>query len=194
VSAKIDAALGGTRESDLARRIAATPAGAEIRAIFLHAADDAFTREAPGRVSSIKRVRPRGYAMVPVRSFLEELHELGAALGPTAEAGTALLHANTAAYLVNHPGARLFVTARDRDPMVLLGRLERSRSIIASYGDWRVTGTRGDLLVTVRNEWVWLESMWLPLIASVFPACGLPPADIEAKLESPFNATLRVRW
>jgi hypothetical protein len=183
----------GTRESDLARRCAITPADAEIRAIFLHAADVAFAHEAPSRASVMHR-RPRGYAMVPVRTFLEELHALGTALGPTPEAGIARLHANTAGFLINHPGARLFVSARDRDPVVLLGRLERSRSMMASYGDWRVTGTRGDLLITVRNEWVWLESMWCSVIASAFPACGLPPPHIEATLETPFTGTVRVRW
>ncbi len=193
MSAKIDAALTGTRESDLARRIAATPADAEIRAIFLHAADDAFALEAPMR-SSFARKRPRGYAMLPVRTFLEEIHVLGAALGPTPEAGIAHLHGNTASYLLNHPGARLFVTARDRDPMVLFGRLERSRSMMASYGDWRVTGTRGDLVITIRNEWVWLDSMWLPILESVFPACGVRGGELQTTHESPFNATVRVRW
>jgi len=193
VSTKVDAAALGGRESELARRIAVTPADAEIRAIFLHVADEAFAREAPTRVALLAD-RPRGYSMVPVRSFLAEITRLGAALGPTPEAGITRLFANTAPFLLDHPGARFFVTARDRDPMVLLGRLERSRSMMASYGEWRVTGTRGDLLVTIRNEWVWLESMWCSIVRSVFPACGVRDGEVELTLENPFCATVRVRW
>lgn len=193
MSAKIDATALGARGGELAQRIAATPADAEIRAIFLHVADEAFAREAPTRAALIGK-RPRGYAMLPVRSFLEEIERLGAALGPTPEAGIARLYANTASFFLDHPGARLFVTARDRDPMVLLGRLERSRSMMASYGDWRVTGTRGDLTVTIRNEWAWLDAMWCPIIRSVFPACRASLGQVELTLENPFCATVRVRW
>jgi len=192
VSGKITATVGTTRDDELASRCAATPADAEIRAIFLHAVDHGFARETGRSVAT--HGRPRGYSMVPVRSYLEEVHALAASLGPTAEAGLARIHTHVGAFLLGHPGARLFLTDRDRDPMVLLGRLERSRSLMASYGEWRVSGTRGDLAITVRNEWVWLDAMWSTVIASMFPACGLPPAHLETILDSPFSGTIRVRW
>jgi hypothetical protein len=190
VAMRVDAATSAGRERDLERRIAAAPVDAEIRAVFLQVIDDAVRRE--GRTIATPK-RPRGYSSVPVRNYLKELHDLGALVGPTPEAGIARLHARTASFLLDHPGARLFVTARDRDPFVLLGRLERSRSMMASYGDWRVSGRRGDVVITIRDEWVWIESMWCSVIASVFEACSTT-GEVVHEPEGPFSSVVRVRW
>jgi hypothetical protein len=186
----VDAAAGAGRERDLERRMAAAPIDAEIRAVFLQLIDDAARRELR---SIVTPKRPRGYTSVPVRQYLAAVHELGAALGPTPEVGIAKLHARAASFLLDHPGARLFVSERDRDPFVLLGRLERSRSMMASYGDWRVAGRPGDVVITIRDEWVWIDAMWCSVIASVFDACRIA-GEVVHEAEGPFAATVRVRW
>lgn len=190
MATRVPAATESSREHELVRRISAAPIDAEIRAIFLQVIDDAVRRERPAM--TLPR-RPRGYSSIPVRDYLAIAHQLGAAFGPTADAGIARLHARTATFLLSHPGARLFVSERDRDPFVLLGRLERSRSMIASYGDWRVSGRRGDVTISIANEWLWIEAMWLSVIRSVFEVCAVQ-ADVTCELESPFAATVRVRW
>ena len=190
MATRVSAATESSRESELALRIAAAPIDAEIRAVFLQVMDDAIARERPSRP---RPRRPRGYASVAVRDYLKICHELGEVMGPTVDAGIARLYARTATFLLDHPGARLFVSARDRDPFVLLGRLERSRSMMASYGDWRVSGRRGDVVVSIANEWLWIESMWLSVIRSVFDACSVE-GEVICESESPFAATVRVRW
>lgn len=188
---RVDAAREAGRDRDLERRIAATPVDAEIRAVFLHVIDDALRRESRALPMP---VRPRGYTSVPVRQYLADLHEAGSLVGPTPEAGIARLHASTASFLLDHPGARLFVGPRDRDPLVLLGRLERSRSMLATYGDWRVGGRRGDVVITIRDEWVWIDAMWCSVIRSVFGACGVSDGEVLHESDGPYAATVRVRW
>lgn len=190
MATRVDAAIESTRERDLSRRIAAAPIDAEIRAVFLQVMDDAVRRE---RVAITLPKRPRGYASIPVRQYLAIAHQLGAALGPTPEAGIERLHADTARFFLDHPGARLFVSDRDRDPFVLLGRLERSRSMIASYGDWRVSGGRGDVVIEIRNEWLWIDAMWCSIVRSVFATAALA-AEISSELDGPYSAVVRVRW
>ncbi len=187
---RVDAARGRERDRELERRLAATPIDAEIRAVFLHVIDDGLRRESRAPLSK----RPRGYTSIPVRQYLADVHEAGALVGPTPDAGIARLHAATATFLLDHPGARLFVGPRDRDPLVLLGRFERSRSMLASYGDWRVGGRRGDVAITIRDEWVWIDAMWCSVIRSVFDACGVPCGEVIHESEGPFAATVRVRW
>lgn len=190
MATRVSAATESSREHELARRIAAAPIDAEIRAVFLQVIDDAVRRERP---AIILPRRPRGYASLPVRDYLAIAHQLGATFGPTPDAGIARLHAHTATFLLSHPGARLFVSERDRDPLVLLGRLERSRSMLASYGDWRVSGRRGDVTISIANEWLWIEAMWLSIIHSIFEVCAVR-GEVACELESPFAATVRIRW
>lgn len=187
----MDAATGAGRERDLERRISITPIDAEIRAVFFQVIDDVLRREA---VRCTIPKRPRGYASVSVQHYLAAVHELGALVGPTPDAGIARLHARTASFLLNHPGARLFVSERDRDPLVLLGRFERSRSMLASYGEWRVSGRRGDVAIAIRDEWLWIEPLWCSVIRSVFDACGVECGEIVCDHEGPFAAMVRVRW
>jgi hypothetical protein len=187
---RVYSAIDPSRDRDLQRRIAAAPIDAEIRAVFLQVLDDGARRE---ELSVPKAKRPRGYASLPVREYLAIAHQLGTALGPTPEAGITRLHANTARFFLEHPGARLFISERDWDPFVLLGRLERSRSMMASYGDWRVSGKRGDVVIAIRDEWIWIEAMWCSVIRSVFAAASVE-GEIVCEHEGPFSAVVRVRW
>lgn len=186
----MDAATVTSRERELSRRIAAVPIDAEIRAVFLQVVDDQVRRAA---IPIALPKRPRGYSAISVRQYLRTIHNLASALGPTVDAGISYLHANTAGFLLDHPGARLFVSQRDRDPLVLLARLERSRSMMTSYGEWSVEGCRGDVVIRIRDEWIWIESMWCSVIRSVFRACSVE-GEVVCESESPYSATVTVRW
>lgn len=158
---------------------------------MLNAVDAAL--RASGVKVPARRAIP-SYAMMPVREYLERVHAAGALVGPTPEEGIARLHARAASFLLDQPVFRMFVTPRDREPLHLLERLERSRAMVASYGRWRVHGVRGDVTITIADEWVWIGPMWCSLIRSVFPACRAPEPLIERTGADPWSATVRVRW
>ena len=101
---------------------------------------------------------------------------------------------HAASLLLASSALKHFVRLRDRDPWVMIQRLERSRALISSHGEWRVHGRRGDAIIEVRDELVWLDSAWTTAIASIFPALELPRAEVTCSLQGPFDGTIRVRW
>lgn len=187
-----------TRSSDLAARVAATPAHAEVRAVFLQVVEDALRDEPRAHAAWTSRYArtPRGYAMVPVRDYLARVDAAAALVAPTTSADVAIarLHARAVTFMLDHPGARLFLGPRDREPRVLLERLERSRTLLASYGDWRVQARRGEAVIQVREEWIWLDAVWLPVVRSVFPACGVRDYEVTFTPHGAFSGELRARW
>ncbi|MGZ6083373.1 MAG: hypothetical protein ACXWUE_07895 [Polyangiales bacterium] len=179
---------------DTGARIAAIPATAEVRAVFLRVISSALPEEA--FVSWVSRFGqpPRAYTMIPVRDYIERVAAAALLSSGSLGAGLAQIHARAVGFLLAQPGMELFLSARDRHPVRLFERLESSRSLIASYGDWRVTldGRQGATIV-VRDEYIWLDLLWTPLLSSIFPACGVQ-GEIECDLDGPFSGRLRARW
>src|SRR5262249_10187103 len=117
-----------------------------------------------------------------------------AARGETAEHAIERWSANAMRHLLSSGIAHVFLRRADHTPLALLHRLERSRALLASYGQWRVTGREGDVTITVCDEWGWTREAWVAAIASVFRALDHAPPRIECVLASPFDAVVRVRW
>jgi hypothetical protein len=187
-------ALQRSTTRDTGARLAAIPASAEVRAVFLQIVSAALHDEPRAAWLARFGKPPPSYTMMPVRSYVERVAEAALLCSPSLTTGLAHLHGRAMGMLFAQPGADLFLTARDRHPGRLLERLEASRTLIASYGDWRVTldGPRTASIV-VRDEYVWLDLLWTPLLASIFPACGLE-GEIECELDGPFSGRLRARW
>lgn len=144
-------------------------------------------------IARASRAQPP-YAMFAVREFLPLVHAAGEAMGPTPDEGIARLFEDAFPKLIELPGARMFVSPLDREPFSLLSRFATSRSLAASYGEWEIEGAAGDATLIIRKEWAWIDAMWRPILASVFTACRLPPARIDATFEDPYSARLRFRW
>lgn len=184
------------RESDLALRLAAAPASAEVRGVFLHVIEHALREEGivDTRPLLAAGSRVRAYTMVPLRDYLVQLETAALLVANNVEVGLARLHARAASFLLGHPGARLFLGARDRDPVVLLERLERSRSLIASYGRVQVRARPGDVVVEARDEYVWLDAVWASIVRSVFTFASIDGAVVDCTMQGPFDGVIRARW
>ena len=174
-------------------RLEATPPSAEIRGVFFAMIERAVEAEQPARrrVSGTMR---REYAMYPVRNYLRFVQSEAAARGETPEHALERWHAHAVRHLLSSAIARVFLHRSDHRPLALLHRLERSRALLASYGDWRVSGDEGDVTLAVRDEWIWIREAWVPAIASIFDALDRAPPRVECALSSPFDARIRVRW
>ncbi len=184
------------RDLDLAARLEGAPASAEIRGILFRLVESALggglgSDAGPGGLDD---ARHRGYAMYPLREYLLRLHRAATTVGPSVPAGLARLHARGVSFLLAAPAAKIFLGPRDRAPFALLQRLERSRSLLATYGEWRVSGRPGDVSIVVRDEYVWLDAVWCTLIRSAFPACGVSGGEVELELDGPWSGRIRVRW
>jgi hypothetical protein len=182
------------QDRDLAERIAAAPAGAEIRGILFRMIDDAVARDPRAASWAARAGRHRGYAMYPLAEHLARVALAASTIGPTFELGLARLHAGAVTFLLAQPAARIFFDARDREPFALLRRLEVSRALLATYGRFVVEGRRGDATVTIEGEPLWIEHAWVPMIRSVFPALGRPPGEVDCELDGRFAGRVRVRW
>lgn len=179
---------------DLATRVAATPPDASIRLRYQHLVEDALRDAGHDPRGTFPERRMPGYAMVPVRDYLGRVHDAGTRLGPTPEEGIARLHAGAVGAMLALPEASLFLAPAEREPFTVLTRFARQRDLVASYGTWSIAGERGDATLTLRNEWIWIEAMWLPLLRSVFPACGEPAPHTTCELVDPWSARLRFQW
>ncbi len=168
---------------------AASEPRAEIRGVFFQIMEVALRDDARG-----SGTRHRSYGMYPLGEYLTRAEELSASIGPTCDRALIELHRTAASFLLSHPGARLFLGARDREPHVLLQRLERSRSLMASYGHWRVHGGRGHVTIAIRDEYVWIEEVWATIVRSVFPHLGIDRATVTVHLDGPFDGVMEVRW
>jgi len=132
--------------------------------------------------------------MYPVRSYLQFVQNEASARGLTPEQALARWNARAMGHLLTSAIARVFLPRADHTPLALLHRLERSRALLASYGDWRVGGREGDVTIVVRDEWIWIREAWVPAIASIFEALDVAPPDVECVLSTPYDARVRVRW
>jgi hypothetical protein len=178
-------------------QLLAVPASAEVRAIFLRIAEaklHAIQRDAHVSWTSRFGPTPPSYRMVPVREFLVRVHAAAMLVSGTLEAGLARLYAHAAKQLLAEPGADLFVAKRDREPLRLLRRLEISRPLIASYGEWRVReATPRSVEIDIEGEHLWIDLLWRPIVASVFPAFGLV-ADVGCALGARGQGRMWARW
>lgn len=185
------------RDLELAARLESAPASAEIRGILFRLVTHALRQGLEGHGDAHAALHDdehRGYAMYPLRDYLLRLHRAATAIGPGLTTGLARLHARGASFLLAAPAARIFLGPRDRTLFALLQRLERSRSLLANYGHWRVSGRPGDVSIVVRDEYVWLDAVWCPLIRSAFPACDVPAGEVELDPDGPWSGRIRVRW
>jgi hypothetical protein len=180
-------------ELSFAERLDATPPSAEIRGVFFAMVERAIEEEAPSRRRMSRTLR-REYAMYPVRGYLRFVQAEAAARGDTPENAIERWNAHAMRHLLSGSLARVFLRRADQTPLAMLHRLERSRALLAGYGEWRVSGHEGDVTVGVRDEWVWIREAWVPAIASIFDALDLAPPRVELALASPFDARIRVRW
>jgi hypothetical protein len=187
-------ALQRSTTRDTGARLAAIPASAEVRAVFLQIIPSALDEDARNAWLARFGEPPRAYSMMPVRDYVERVAEAALLCSHSLTVGLAQLHGRAIPQLLAQPFVDLFLSERDRHPSRLFERLEASRSLIASYGEWRVTrdGPRSASIV-VRDEYVWLDLLWTPLLSSIFPACGLQ-GEIECDLDGPFSGWLRARW
>lgn len=175
------------RDLELDARLACAPSSAEVRGVLFRLVEHVVPSVAQG-------AEIRGYAMYPLRDYLVRLHRAASASGPNVHAGLVRIHARAVTFLLGVPAARVFLGPKDRAPFALLERLERSRALLASYGDWRVSGRAGDVSIVVRDEPVWLDAVWCTMIRSIFPACGVPGGDVELDPDGPYAGRIRVRW
>jgi hypothetical protein len=183
-------------DPSFAERLEATPRGAEIRGVFFAMVERALEEEEPSR-RRVSRTMRRAYVMYPARSYLQFVQNEAAARGQTPEQALLRWNARAMRHLLTSGVARLFLRRADHTPLALLHRLEQSRALLASYGDWRVSGREGDVTLVVRDEWIWIREAWVPAIASIFDALdprGAALPKIECVLSSPYDARLRVRW
>lgn len=176
-----------------AERLDATPPSAEIRGVFFHLVERTMEEESP-ELRRASRTLRRAYAMYPVREYLSFVHSAACVNDATPERAVERWHARAMHHLLGGGIARLFLRRADHAPFPLLRRLERSRALLASYGEWRVGGREGDVHIEVRDEWIWLREAWVPAIASIFGALDRNAARIDCELEGPFAARIRVRW
>lgn len=184
------------REVELAKRVRDTPRDAELRGVFFRMLDHAL-REDPSAsawFASQYGGSFRAYLSYPLHGYLLRVDAAARLLGPTIALGIERLHARAAEVLATTSIAKLFLRPEDFRPFQLLQRLDRSRALLANYGEWRVEGREGDVTIVVRDEYLWLREAWVPAIASIFPALGLPPARVDCELDGPYSGRLRVQW
>jgi uncharacterized protein (TIGR02265 family) len=174
-------------------RLAATPPSAEIRGVFFSMVQRAIEEEEPPhrRVSGTMR---RDYAMYPVRGYLRFVYSAAIARSEAPERAIERWSAHAMRHLLASGIAHVFLRRADHAPFALLHRLERSRALFASYGEWHVSGHDGDVTITLRDEWIWIREAWVPAIASIFEALDRAPPRIDCTLTGPFDARVRVRW
>lgn len=183
----------GAHELPFAERVAATPPSAEIRGVFFHLVQRAMEEEQTTPRHASREMR-REYAMYPARGYLRFVQAAASARSNDVERTIERWHARAMHHLLCSGVARLFLRRADYTPLGILRRLERSRALLASYGEWRVGGDEGDVHIEVRGEWVWIREAWLPAIASIFPALDRSAPRIDCELYTPFSAAIRVRW
>ncbi len=183
--------------SDLEERLREVPASARCRGLFFDSVDRVLERA--GKLDEYRRLCPDRRAasrFYPVTEYLED-----AAIGAAILASPARLHEgleaigrrNVVAVSESAIG-RALLRVLDPDPRRLLEQGALGKRLTCNYGRWYVSfPTEHSAVVTMRDEYIWIDSLLLGAARGTFEAVG---REVESEVEiwTRFSGRHLLRW
>jgi uncharacterized protein (TIGR02265 family) len=136
------------------------------------------------------------FKMYPVADYLRRLVAAGALVASPerVQEGMRDLHRSSVRYFAHSVLGRAIVSLVRPTPLQFLKQVERSRSLMATFGEQRVTAL-GERRIRVHHvdDPVYIESAQVGGLQSTMEVCGID-ARIEVEMRSRFDGFLTVEW
>lgn len=136
------------------------------------------------------------FKMYPVSDYIRRLVVAGALVASPdrVHEGMYDLHRSSVNYFARSVLGRAVVSLVKPTPLAFLEQVQRSRSLIASFGAQRVTAVSPRCIrVHHVDDPVYVESAQLGGLQSVFDVCGVE-ARIRVEMRTPFDGVLTAEW
>lgn len=136
------------------------------------------------------------FKMYPVADYLRRLVTAGALVASPEKVhdGMRDLHRSSVRYFAQSLLGRAIVSLVRPTPLKLLEQVQRSRGLMATFGEQRVTSL-GERRIRVHHvdDPVYIESAQVGGLLSTLEACGFD-ARVDVELRSRFDGILTVEW
>ncbi|MGZ3420440.1 MAG: TIGR02265 family protein [Polyangiales bacterium] len=136
------------------------------------------------------------FKMYPVADYLRRLVCAGALVASPENVhdGMRELHRSSVRYFARSVLGRAIVSLVRPTPLQFLKQVERSRSLMATFGEQRVTAL-GERSIRVHHvdDPVYIESAQVGGLLSTLEVCGFE-AHVQVDMRSPFDGILTVEW
>ena len=185
------------RHCDLAERLPLLPPSAKSRGVYLVGIDRVLAKTGSfDRFKALFPQRPSAIPWYPQSDFLERLAVGGALLaGPErVHQGMFEIGRGNAVTFAESLLGRVLIRILDRDPKRLLKQGIAGRRQGNTHGHWELElkGDR-DAVVTMTEEYSYIESYLLGAAQGTFDAIGVP-VRTEAVLRDRFNGKHLLQW
>jgi uncharacterized protein (TIGR02265 family) len=186
-----------SRHSDLVERLSLVPPSARVRGVYFRSIERVLA--SAGHGERFAAIFPERFAAVlwhPAAEFLPRLAVGGALLaGPERihEGMFEIGRGNALAFAESLVG-RMMLRILDRDPKRLLRQAIAGRRQSYSFGHWDLElPAEREAVVTMAEEYLYLESYLVGAAQGTFDAVGLP-VRIEVVRKDRFNGQHVLRW
>jgi uncharacterized protein (TIGR02265 family) len=185
------------RGCDLAERLILLPPSVRSRGVYLTGIDRALAKG--GSFDEFKALFPKrasAIAWYPTSEFLTRLAVAGALLaGPErVHQGMFEIGRGNAVTFAESLLGRVLIRFLDRDPKRLLKQGIAGRRQGNTHGRWELEFlSEREAVVTMTEEYCYIESYMLGAAQGTFDAIGLP-VQAEAVLQDRFNGKHVLRW
>jgi uncharacterized protein (TIGR02265 family) len=185
------------RHCDVHERVALVPPSAKVRGVYFGGIDRALVKA--GCHERFKALFPQRLPAVlwhPATDFLVRLAVGGAILaGPDrVDEGMFEIGRGNAVTFAESLVGRALIRLLDRNPLRLLKQAIAGRRQGFAYGRWELAfPTDGEAVVTMTEEYAYIESYLLGAARGTFDAVNVP-VKAEALLSDRFNGKHVLRW
>jgi hypothetical protein len=183
---------------DLDRRLASTPAAAQIRGFIFKMTADEVARHGSAAVAAYRRLSPGRsrwfFRMYSLRDYLEDAGAAAAAINPIDPLSVVRRIWATMPNYAPLFNARRFLALLSASPLEVMRWVEGQRDMFYGYGGWRLE--RRDeryFVMHYFDEYVWLDAAHRGGLEGVLYACNVT-GTVDPDLDSPFNGRIHVRW
>jgi len=189
-----------TAHCDIVERLALVRDDQRVRGVWFAMLRDEVRRRGPHLYEAFEREvglhESVTFKMYPVGDYLRRLVAAGALVAsPSAvHDGMRDLHRSSVRYFAQSVLGRAIVSLVRPTPLQFLRQVERSRSLMATFGEQRVESL-GERRIRVHHvdDPVYIESAQVGGLLSTLDACGIE-AQVQVDLRSPFDGILTVEW
>ncbi|MEZ4410877.1 MAG: DUF2378 family protein [Polyangiales bacterium] len=183
---------------DLATRLDAVPAGAEVRGVYFRSVLDELARRGlesqfAAVVGETKRTT---FTLYPLADYLVWIALAGSIVAspPLVHEGMHELMRGNSKYFGASLLGRGLLRLISHDPARQIHQAVQSKRAVTNYGRWVVTVDEPrHVEVLHEDEYVWIGSALAGAARGGFESCGVEP-DIEVRLDDPYNGVLSFRW
>jgi uncharacterized protein (TIGR02265 family) len=184
------------RHCDLAERLPLVPPSAKVRGLYFRSIERVLATA--GKRDQYDELFPQRFATVlwhPLAEFLVRLGVGAALLAGAEEVERGMFEigrANAVAFAESLLG-RTLLRLLDRDPKRVLRQGIAGRRQSCNFGRWELELGERQAIVTMAEDYTYIESYLLGAARGTFDAIGLP-VHAEAILRDRFNGQHILRW